>query len=79
MLVNILGHLAGALIFGIFLYLLLRDRAGTRLRGSRLSILAAVLAFLWNLTSLVVLVAVAVLLRVQTVGIRTFKLTGDWK
>ncbi len=29
--------------------------------------------------SLVVLVAVAVLLRVQTVGIRTFKLTGDWK
>ena len=55
--VNILGHSAGAIIFGIFLYLLVRDRAGTRLRGSRLSVAASSLAFLWNIGSLSVLIA----------------------
>ena len=55
-LVNTLGHSAGAIIFGIFLYLLLRDRAGTRLRGSWLSVAAASLAFLWNVGSLAVLI-----------------------
>ncbi|MFN3323586.1 MAG: histidine kinase [Bryobacteraceae bacterium] len=55
LLVNTLGHAAGALIFGIFVYLLLRDRAGASLRGSRLSIAAACLAFLWNFLSLTVL------------------------
>ena len=55
--VNILGHAGGAVIFGIFLFLLLRDRAGTRLRGSWLSVLAASLAFLWNVGSLSVLIA----------------------
>jgi two-component system, LytTR family, sensor kinase len=55
-LVNTLGHSAGAIIFGIFLYLLLSDRAGTRLRGSWLSVTAASLAFLWNIGSLAVLV-----------------------
>jgi two-component system, LytTR family, sensor kinase len=55
-LVNTLGHSAGAIIFGIFLYLLLSDRAGTRLRGSWLSVAAASLAFLWNIGSLAVLV-----------------------
>src|ERR1700745_3479049 len=54
--VNILGHFAGAIIFGIFVYLLLRDRAGTRLRGSWLSVAAAGRAFLWNAGSLSVLV-----------------------
>ncbi|HUJ50562.1 MAG TPA: histidine kinase [Bryobacteraceae bacterium] len=54
-LVNTLGHSAGAIIFGIFLYLLLHDRAGTRLRGSWLSVTAASLAFLWNVGSLAVL------------------------
>ncbi|MEN6602594.1 MAG: histidine kinase, partial [Bryobacteraceae bacterium] len=51
--VNILGHAAGALIFGIFLYLLVRDGAGARRRGSRLPMAAAVLALIWNLGSLV--------------------------
>ena len=55
LLVNTLGHSAGVLIFGIFLYLLVQDRAARRLRGSAKSMLAAALALLWNLASLVVL------------------------
>jgi hypothetical protein len=58
-LVNTLGHSAGAIIFGIFLYLLLRDRSGTRLRGSWLSFAAGGLAFLWNIGSLAVLITSA--------------------
>jgi two-component system LytT family sensor kinase len=58
-LVNTVGHSAGAIIFGIFLYLLLRDRSGARLRGSWLSVAAAGLAFLWNAGSLAVLIASA--------------------
>jgi two-component system LytT family sensor kinase len=54
-LVNALGHSAGVLIFGIFLYLLLQDRAARRLAGSTKSMLAAGLALLWNLASLLVL------------------------
>ena len=53
LLVNTLGHSAGVLIFGIFLVLLLRDRAAWR--GGVKSILAAVLALVWNLASLIVL------------------------
>jgi two-component system, LytTR family, sensor kinase len=49
LLVNALGHLAGVLLFGIFLALLLQDRA------ARKSILAAGLALAWNLASLIVL------------------------
>ena len=55
LLVNTLGHSAGVLIFGIFLYLAIRDRAARRLRGSTKSMLAAALALAWNLTSLMVL------------------------
>src|ERR1700676_5130020 len=55
LLVNTLGHSAGVLIFGIFLYLLIQDRAAHRLRGSTKSMLAAALALAWNLTSLMVL------------------------
>ena len=55
LLVNTLGHSAGVLIFGIFLVLLLRDRAARRLRGGLKSILAALLALVWNLASLIVL------------------------
>lgn len=55
LLVNTLGHSAGTLIFAIFLYLLLRDRAGARLRGSRLTMSAAALACLWNFASLLVI------------------------
>jgi two-component system LytT family sensor kinase len=54
-LVNTIGHSAGAIIFGIFLVLLLRDRAPTGLRSRRGSLSAAVLAFLWNIGSLAVL------------------------
>lgn len=55
LLVNTLGHSAGVLLFGIFLYLLVQDRAARRLRGSRKSMLAAALALAWNLASLLVL------------------------
>jgi len=53
LLLNLLGHAAGTLIFGIFLVLLWRDRAGQRLRGGRLSLLSGALAFLWNAGSIV--------------------------
>jgi len=56
-LVNTIGHSAGAIIFGIFLYLLLKDRSGTRLRGSWLSFAAAGLAFLYNIGALASLIA----------------------
>ena len=59
LLVNTLGHSAGVLIFGIFLVLLLRDRAARRLRGGVKSILAALLALVWNLASLIVLGSVS--------------------
>ncbi len=55
LLVNTLGHSAGVLIFGIFLYLLIQDRAARRLRGSTKSMLAAALALAWNLASLLIL------------------------
>jgi signal transduction histidine kinase len=55
LLVNTLGHSAGVLIFGIFLYLLIQDRAARRLRGGAKSMLAAALALAWNLASLLVL------------------------
>ena len=55
LLINALGHSTGVLIFGIFLFLLLQDRATRRLRGGFKSVLAAALALAWNLASLVVL------------------------
>src|SRR5262245_23084015 len=55
LLLNTLGHSAGVLIFGIFLYLFLRDWRGARLRRSFLPAMAAALALLWNLGSLIVL------------------------
>ncbi|HYA16005.1 MAG TPA: histidine kinase [Bryobacteraceae bacterium] len=52
-LVNTIGHCAGAIAFGILLYLLLLDwRANPRER-SPLPSLAAALALLWNLGSLI--------------------------
>ena len=51
LLVNTLGHCAGAIVFGIFLALVIRDRQ----RGNRLLMAAAVLALLWNAGSLAVL------------------------
>jgi signal transduction histidine kinase len=55
-LVNTIGHSAGAILFGIFLVLLIRDRPSAPWRESWKSIAAASLAFLWNLGSLAVLV-----------------------
>jgi hypothetical protein len=55
LLVNILGHAAGALIFGIFFYLLLRDRAGAHPGGGCGPMAAALLALIWNLGSLAAL------------------------
>ena len=54
LLVNMLGHTAGAVVFGIFLFLLLREYQ-SRARDSRLSIAAAALSFIWNLGSLAAL------------------------
>jgi two-component system, LytTR family, sensor kinase len=54
--VNVLGHAAGVLIFGIFLYLVIRERSAARLRVGWLQLTAAALALLWNVASLVVLV-----------------------
>ena len=49
-LVNAIGHSGGAILFGLFLWLLIKDR-----HGSRLSLIAAALAFLWDLLSLLIL------------------------
>jgi signal transduction histidine kinase len=55
LLVNALGHSAGVLIFGIFLFLLIQDRAARRPGVGAKSVLAASLALAWNLASLAVL------------------------
>ncbi|MCX6622693.1 MAG: hypothetical protein NTY38_16820, partial [Acidobacteria bacterium] len=52
LLVNTLGHSIGALLFGIFVFLLLNDRSRSRLRESHLSIAAGTLAFGWNFSVL---------------------------
>jgi hypothetical protein len=60
LLVNAIGHSAGAVIFGIFLFLFLKDRGSSRfLRGSWLSFGAGGLAFLWDVISLAVIVSAA--------------------
>ncbi len=52
-LVNTIGHCAGTIVFGILLYLLLLDWRRNTADGSLLPSIAACLAFLWNLGSLV--------------------------
>src|SRR5262245_40056797 len=54
-LVNALGDGACVLIFGIFLYLVIRERSAARLRVGWLSLTAPALALLWNLASLTVI------------------------
>ncbi len=54
-LINSIGHTAGVLLFGLILVLLIRDRRGYGIRQTRLSIVAAALAFAWNVGSLVTL------------------------
>jgi hypothetical protein len=55
LLINLVGHAAGALIFGIFLCLLFSGRGWSGSRGRTLSGLAAALSLLWNVGSLVIL------------------------
>lgn len=57
LLVNLLGHSAGALIFAIFLFLLWRDRAGQSLRSSGLTRAAATMALIWNAGAFLILVS----------------------
>lgn len=53
LLVNTIGHCAGALAFGILLYLLLLDWRRAVSDRSLLPVIAAGLAFLWNVGSLI--------------------------
>jgi signal transduction histidine kinase len=53
--INALGHALGALLFGIFLVLLLRDRHRGNLPGITLPLAAGALAFSWDLSSLVLI------------------------
>ncbi len=56
-LVNTIGHCAGALAFGMLLYFLLLNRRRAGQDRSALPVAAAALAMLWNLGSLVALAA----------------------
>jgi len=55
LLINVLGHAAGALIFAIFLSLLYSGRGWSGMHGRYLAGLAAGLSLVWNLGSLAVL------------------------
>ncbi|MBI4893362.1 MAG: hypothetical protein HY821_22260, partial [Acidobacteria bacterium] len=51
LLANLIGYSTGSLLFAIFLFLLLKDRAGRRLPSSAITICAAALAiFLFALS-----------------------------
>jgi len=54
-LINTVGHTAGVLLFGFIIALLVRDRRAHGIRKTKLSILAAALAFAWNVGSLIAL------------------------
>jgi len=54
-LVNTIGHCAGAVLFGMLLYFFLLNWRHDREERTRLPALAAALAFLWNIGSLVAL------------------------
>src|SRR5450755_1166505 len=54
-LVNTIGHCAGALIFGMLLYFFALDCWRSREEHSRLPLVAAALAMLWNVGSLIAL------------------------
>jgi hypothetical protein len=55
LLINVLGHAGGTLIFAIFLVLLFSGRGWSGAQGRYLPALAAILALVWNLGSLLVL------------------------
>jgi len=48
LIINAIGHMAGAIVFGIFLVLALRGNSGRRQAQSALSVASAGLAWLWN-------------------------------
>ena len=54
-LVNTIGHCAGAVLFGMLLYFFLVNWRRESDEQSKLAALAAALAFLWNVGSLVAL------------------------
>jgi len=54
-LVNTIGHCAGAVLFGMLLYFFLLNWRHSREESTKLPALAAALAFLWNIGSLVAL------------------------
>ena len=54
-LVNTIGHCAGAVIFGMLLYFFLVNWRRAREEGSRLPAIAAALALVWNIGSLIAL------------------------
>src|SRR5438445_12126025 len=56
-LVNTIGHCAGAVIFGILLWLFIVNWRRAREERSSLPALAAALAMLWNIGSLIALAA----------------------
>ncbi len=54
-LINTIGHSAGVLLFGLIIALLIRDWRTHGMRRTKLSLAAALLAFGWNIGSLIVL------------------------
>lgn len=54
-LINTVGHTAGLLLFGVIVVLLIGDRRAQGIRQTKLSIVAALLAFGWNIGSLLAL------------------------
>jgi two-component system LytT family sensor kinase len=54
-LVNTIGHCGGAVIFGMLLYFFLANWRRGREERAKLPVVAAALAFLWNIGSLIAL------------------------
>lgn len=66
LLANWIGYTAGAVVFGIFLVLVLKDLAGRGLRASWRTVAAAAMAFVWNTGALANLFIDSFLLRLTT-------------
>src|SRR3954471_10122350 len=54
-LINTVGHSAGLLLFGVILFLLVRDGRAHGFQQTRMSLIAAALAFGWNAGALLTL------------------------
>ena len=65
-LVNTIGHCAGAIAFGILFYLFLLDWRRATAERSLLPSIAAALAFLWNMGSLIGMATAPWVIRSQT-------------